>query len=97
MTFFTMPNPVPTFGEMNTISITAISTLIAATPTGGENAVEAIEELREAGYHVQVNGGARTSWSGCLTTAVSAPTINDEPPGDFATAYVTVRCPDETP
>ncbi|GLP77200.1 hypothetical protein TUM20983_43100 [Mycobacterium antarcticum] len=68
-----------------------------ALPTGGDNAVEAIEELRDAGYDVQVNGWARTSWTGCRTTAVHAPPLADEPPGDWATAHVTVWCPDETP
>ena len=84
-------------------SILAVGTLIlastaAAAPTGGSNAADAVKNLRDMGYSVQLNGSLTGSLSECTVTGVHGLSDTDAAgqrvdAGQFGTVYVDVSCP----
>lgn len=69
----------------------------AADPSVGGPADEAISELEDEGYNVQINyvaGNYDTPLALCTATAIHNPARSDSAKKTFTTVYVDVRCPD---
>jgi hypothetical protein len=62
-----------------------------AAPTGGSNAADAVKDLQDMGYNVQLNGTVRGPLSQCTVTDVHGLANSD--PTVFTTAYVDISCP----
>ena len=62
-----------------------------AAPTGGSNAADAVKDLRDMGYNVQLTGTVRGPLSQCTVTDVHGLANSD--PTVFTTAYVDISCP----
>jgi hypothetical protein len=69
----------------------AVAPTAAAAPTGGSNAADTVNTLREMGYNVQLNGTVSGPLSQCITTGVHGVTSSN--PTVFTTAYVDISCP----
>jgi hypothetical protein len=69
----------------------AVAPMAAAAPTGGSNAADTINALRDMGYNVELNGTVSGPLSQCIATGVHGLTNSD--PTVFTTAYVDVSCP----
>ena len=72
-----------------------------AAPTGGGNAADAVKELQDEGYNVQINGSVTDPLSACVTTGVyGVPNAGNSSgpqtgPLSFTTVHVDVSCPDD--
>ena len=75
------------------LAVAALGTagVAQATPTGGGNAADTMQQLEELGYDVQVNGGVYAPLERCTVTRVHAPGNHEL--GDFNNAQITVSCP----
>ncbi len=69
----------------------AVASTAAAAPTGGSNAADTVNTLRDMGYNVQLNGTVSGPLSQCITTGVHG--VANSNPTVFTTAYVDVSCP----
>jgi hypothetical protein len=80
----------------------AFAASAGAAPLGGSSADQAINNLKERGYNVQLNlnGGRDVPLSECTVTGVHGvpgglPLGAPAPAGQFITVYVDVDCPSD--
>ena len=69
----------------------AVAPSAMAAPTGGSNAADTVNALRDMGYNVQLNGTVSGPLSQCVVTGVHG--LANADPTVFTTAYVDVSCP----
>jgi hypothetical protein len=85
-----------------TLPLIAIAAVITSAPAVADpvytngSAQTVIDELKANGYNVVINwltGYDTKSLSICWVSAINNPGDWNPPPGEFATVYVDVRCP----